>query len=121
MPQVDRLGRRREDDLAPADRQPAAVVRREAGKGPRQLLAARPDDSGDAQNLALDATERDIPICAGERQPIDLQGNFVEIGLLQRLAVVFGLQAAADHQLMQPRDVGVPARGSATTAPSFIT
>ena len=50
--EVDRLGRRRQPHLAAADAQAAAVVRGEAGKRARQLLAARADDAGDAEDLA---------------------------------------------------------------------
>ena len=49
----------------------------------------------------------DVAVGAGERQALGLHDNFVAIGLLQRLAVVFGLQAAPDHQLVQLRDVGL--------------
>ena len=49
---VDRLGRGGEAHLAAADDERAAVVRREAGEGAGQLLAARADDAGDAEDLA---------------------------------------------------------------------
>ena len=51
----------------------AAVVRREAGERARQLLAAGADHAGDAENLAGVELEIDVPVGAGERQPLGLE------------------------------------------------
>ena len=48
----------------PADREPAGIVRGEAGEGPAQLLAARADHAGDAQDLAGVQLEADVAVGA---------------------------------------------------------
>ena len=98
-----------------------AVVRREAGERAGQLLAAGADDAGNAQDLAGMQLEVDVAVGAREAKPSRLDEHLVATGLLQRLAVIFGLQAATDHQPVQRVDVGVGRGRSATTAPSFIT
>ena len=52
--------------------------------------------------------KRDVPVGAGRAtgRPPRAATSLAE-GLLQRLAIVLGLQAAADHQVMQPGDVGL--------------
>ena len=91
---------------AAADDRSRRVLRRQAGERAGQLLAARADDAGDAEDLAgmqREARRRG-------RRPRDRarrldQHDVAAKGRLQRLAVVFGLQAAADHQLVQVRHV----------------
>ena len=54
-------------------RQLAGVVRGEAGQGPAELLAARADHPGDAQDLAGMQLEADVAVGAAQAQPFGLE------------------------------------------------
>ena len=82
-------------------------MRSEARKGARQFLAARPDDTGNAEDFPGMELETDVLVGVVEREPVDFQHHFLPEGLLQRFAIVLSLQASTDHQLMQPGDVGI--------------
>ena len=61
-------------------------------------------------------------IGAGEAESLGLEHDVVARRLLQRLAVVFGVQPPPDHQAVQHRARRPPRpASSATTAPSFMT
>ena len=59
--------------LWPSTRRRAAVVRREAGQRAGQLLAARADHAGDAEDLAGMELEAHVAIGVAERQSLGLE------------------------------------------------
>ncbi len=107
-----RRGGRREAHRLAADLERPALVRRKAGERARQLLAARTDDAGDAEDLAGMQREAHVLIGPGEAQVPRLRARHRRAGrLLQGLAVIFGLQPPPDHQPMQHRTRPLPRPG----------
>ncbi len=77
-----------------------------------RVSSSRPgaDHAGDAQDLAGMQLEADVAVGAAQAQTLGLEQDLVAKRALQRLAVVLGLQAAADHQPVQPVHVGLGRR-----------